>query len=162
MITEVTAWRLAKPKFACNAEQMLSGAGARLNGGRWNSPGAAVVYLSESLALAAMELLVGLNQRSVLNTYRKMPVYFPEELVRRIKYAELPDNWKKEEIHPSTQKLGDQWLEAGNSAVLQVPSAVVLGESNYLVNPKHPDFARIRKGKIECFHYDRRLAGGKL
>lgn len=135
---------------------MMSGEGARLFGGRWNSPGLAAVYLGDSIALAAMELLVHLGNIDVLRTYRKMPVYIPESLVMHIDATALPRQW---EYGPrrTTRTIGDRWLRGGDSAVLQVPSAVVPGESNYLVNPNHADFSAIEAGPVSDFRYDRRL-----
>lgn len=153
----MAAWRLAAPEFARTPEDMLSGEGARLYGGRWSSPGRAAVYLADSLALAAMELLVHLGNAAVLQTYRKMPVYIPEELVMHIKPGDLPPEW---EIGPRaiTRAIGDGWLAQGQSAILQVPSAVVPVESNFIANPRHPDFPAIKPGSITDFRYDPRLA----
>ena len=151
------AWRLAAPEFARTPGDMLSGEGARLYGGRWNSPGRAAVYLADSLALAGMELLVHLGNAAVLQIYRKMPVYIPEELVMHIKPAELPPKWETGS-RALTREIGDQWMAQGQSAVLQVPSAAVSGETNFIVNPHHPDFPAIRAGPISDFRYDPRLA----
>jgi len=153
----ITAWRLTTPEFAQSAEQMLSGEGARLIGGRWNSPGTAVVYLGDSLALAAMELLVHLQPAAVPDAYRKMPVYLREEWVMHIDSAHLPVGWDVPTLRPLTRSIGDRWQASRESAVLQVPSAVVPGESNYLLNSEHPDAADIRVGPIEPFRYDSRL-----
>ena len=151
------AWRLAAPEFARAPDDMLSGEGARLYGGRWNSPGRAAVYLADSLALAGMELLVHLENTAILRTYRKMPVYIPEELVRHIEPGELPPGW---EAGPRTltRMIGDRWLAEGQSAVLQTPSAVVPGESNFILNPNHRDFPAVEAGPISDFRYDPRLA----
>ena len=153
----LVGWRLAAPEFARTVEDMLSGEGARQFGGRWNSPGRAAVYLGDSLALAGMELLVHLGNLDVLKTYRKMPVYIPEELVMHIESDELPERW---ETGPraTTRAIGDRWLTAGQSVVLQVPSAVVPGESNFIVNPDHPDAGALTTGPISDFQYDPRLA----
>ena len=136
---------------------MLSGEGARLFGGRWNSPGLAAVYLGDSLALAGMELLVHLGNLDVLKTYRKMPVYIPEKLVMHIEPGDLPMGW---ETGPraTTRAIGDAWLSAGQSVVLQVPSAVVLGESNFIINPNHPGVDAMGTGPVSDFRYDPRLA----
>lgn len=150
-------WRLAAPEFARTVPELLSGEGARLYGGRWNSPGLPAVYLGDSLALASMELLVHLGDTDVLKTYRKMPVYIPEDTVMHIDPTELPDGW---ETGPrtSTRMIGDRWLASEQSVVLQVPSAVVSGESNYIVNPNHPGFGAITAGPISDFLFDARLA----
>ena len=136
----------------------MTGEGARRYGGRWNSVGRAVVYLGDSLALAGMELLVHLRAESVLRTYRKMPVFIPERLVMHVSEDQLPPEWALPSLYPATQEIGDRWIDHAQSAVLQVPSAVVRGETNYIANPEHPDFGAIRTGPISHFRYDPRLA----
>ena len=135
----------------------MSGEGARRYGGRWNSPGRAAVYLGDSLALAAMELLVHLQAEDVLRVYRKMPVFIPERLVAHIDEDELPPGWAKPTLHPVVRAIGDRWIDSGQSAVLQVPSATVRGEGNFVVNPEHDDFDDIETGPVSDFHYDARL-----
>ena len=152
----LTGWRLSAPEFAGTPEEMLSGDGARLFGGRWNSPGRAAVYLGDSLALAGMELLVHLGNLDVLKTYRKMPVYIPEALVMHIEADELPFGWETGS-RVTTRSIGDQWLVDRQSAVLQVPSAVVIGETNFIVNPDHRDAAALVPGPISDFRYDPRV-----
>ena len=154
----LVGWRLLAPEFAQTVDEVLSGEGARLFGGRWNSPGLAAVYLGDSLALAGMELLAHLGNLDVLKTYRKMPVYIPEALVMHIEPHELPSGW---ETGPrmTTREIGDRWLVSRQSPVLQVPSAVVLGESNFIVNPNHPDSDAMVTGPITAFRYDPRLHG---
>ena len=152
----LVGWRLAAPEFAESREEMLSGDGARLFGGRWNSPGRAAVYLGDSLALAGMELLVHLGNLDVLKTYRKMPVYIPEALVMHIEVDELPSGWETAS-RVTTRSIGGQWLVDRQSAVLQVPSAVVIGETNFIVNANHPDAVALVTGPISDFRYDARL-----
>lgn len=135
----------------------MSGEGARRYGGRWNSPGRAAVYLGDSLALAAMELLIRLKAEDVLKVYRKMPVFIPERLIAHIDEDELPPGWAKPTPHPVTRVIGDRWIDSGQSAVLQVPSAAVRGESNFIVNPEHEDFDDIETGAVSDFRYDARL-----
>ena len=154
----ITAWRLAAPEFARNAEQLMSGEGARRYGGRWNSIGRAAVYLGDSLALAAMELLVHVGAERVLATYRQMPVFIPERLVMHVGEDQLPPEWARPGLHPVTQEIGDRWIDHQWSTVLQVPSAVVRGETNFIVNPRHADFDAITTGPISTFRYDPRLA----
>ena len=149
-------WRLAAPEFARTAEDMLSGEGARLYGGRWNSPGRPAVYLGDSLALAGMELLVHLGDADVLKTYRKMPVYIPEDTMMHIDPGELPQDWQTG-ARTATRAIGDWWLASEQSVVLQVPSAVVSGESNFIVNPNHLRFGAITAGPISDFRFDARL-----
>ena len=135
----------------------MSGKGARRYGGRWNSPGRAAVYLGDSLALAAMELLVRLKAEDVLKVYRKMPVFIPERLIAHIDEDELPPGWAKPTPRAVTRVIGDRWIDRGQSAVLQVPSATVRGESNFIVSPQHDDFDDIETGPVSDFRYDARL-----
>lgn len=150
----LTAWRIFKKKLARTA---FSGTGARLYGGRWNSPGTAVVYLSESKALAALEMLVHLEAADALKHYQVCRVTFDDSLVERVDPATLPKAWRKDPPPRAVQRLGDEWVAAACSAVLQVPSAIVPTERNYLLNPAHPDMRRITIGPPESFRFDRRL-----
>ena len=136
----------------------MTGEGALRFGGRWNRPGRPAVYLGSCLALASIELLGHLKTSDVLRPYRKMPVDIAERLMMHIREAELPTDWSEPGLHPATQDIGERWLEGAESAVLQVPSAVVFGETNFIVNPEHPDFRGIHAGPVPDFRYDRRLA----
>ncbi|MDE2874494.1 MAG: RES family NAD+ phosphorylase [Gemmatimonadota bacterium] len=153
----IEAWRLAAPEYSRTVEDMLSGEGAFRFGGRWNSPGRRAVYLGGSLALASMELLVHLRMPEVLKTYRKLRVRIPEGVISALDEQGLPDGWAMPGLHPVTQDIGDRWLASRESAVLRVPSAVVAGETNYLLDPTHPDFAKVEAGGIEDFRFDSRI-----
>jgi RES domain-containing protein len=148
------AWRIAKKR---HAKEAFDGEGARLYGGRWNSPGVAVVYASESRALATLEVLAGLQTNAPLPDYVLIPADFDDSLVVAIELKKLPMDWKNNPASPSTQQLGDDWVTQGESAVLRVPSALVPQESNYLLNPRHPRFSEVRIGKPERLAMDRRL-----
>lgn len=154
----IDAWRLASPEHARTVGDILSGDGARRYGGRWNSPGRRAVYLGGSLALAAMELLVHLRAAAVLGNYRKLRLRIPEALATAVPPCDLPADWAAPHLHPATQEIGDRWLDSGASAALRVPSAIVIGEVNYIVNPRHPDFCRIEAGAITGFRFDPRVA----
>lgn len=145
------AWRLVKEHYASSA---FSGEGAEKGGGRWNSRGLRAVYLSQSLSLAALETLVHLNPRLSFR-YVFFTAKFPDSLVEAV--AVLPPGWDVEPPGPPSQRLGDQWLREQRSAVLQVPSAIVPSELNYVLNPSHPDFGKIRISKPNPFAFDPRL-----
>lgn len=149
-----SAWRLTKTRYLATA---WDGAGARKAGGRWNSVGIAVVYVSETLALALVEVLVHLPS-GVLPAYSAIPVEFAEALVTTLSPQRLPRNWRVSPPPAGTRALGDAWYAAGASAVLRVPSVVVPGESNYVLNPAHPGFTRITIGAPMAFPFDLRLA----
>lgn len=131
----VEAWRLVKERWA---EVAFDGEGARLGGGRWNSPGVAVVYLAGSLALAQLEVLVNLPTDRLLDSYVAFRVRLPESLVETVRLADLPAGWRRDPAPRSSRAVGDLWVREQRSAVLCVPSAVVPAEPNYLVNPAHP------------------------
>ena len=147
------AWRINKKR---HAEEAFDGEGARLYGGRWNSPGVQAVYASESRALATLEVLAGLQTNSPLPGYVLIPAEFDESLVVAIELEDVPADWKQNPPAPSTQQLGDEWIARGESAVLRVPSALVPRESNYVLNPRHPDFSTIRVGEPEPVTMDPR------
>lgn len=150
----LTAWRIYKPKHAATA---FTGEGARLFGGRLNSKGVAVVYTSGTLSLAALEMLVHLQSAEILDAYVTRSVSFDTALVKRIDAGALPANWNANPPPPAMRKIGDDWIAKRESAVLQVPSAVVEKESNFLLNPAHPDFRKIVIGKEEPFNFDARF-----
>ena len=150
-------WRLADPEFASTSADMLSGEGAFLFGGRWNSKGVRVVYLGSSLAQAAMELLVHLGRPQILSTFYTMPVAFDEGHLSHIDLADLPDTWAEPSMASAIASVGDIWIENESSLLLQVPSAAVNGEYNYLLNPLHRDMGELIIGPIRPFGYDPRL-----
>ena len=148
----LTLWRLTKARYAASA---FDGEGARLYGGRWNSPGRAVVYLAGSLALAALEILVHVKSQSELEGYVKIRIEVPEGLIATV--AALPENWQQGRAPDETRAIGDAWLEVGETPLLRVPSVVIPEEHNYLLNPQHPRFSDLTVGKAEPFSFDSRL-----
>ena len=148
----LTLWRLTKARYAASA---FDGEGARLYGGRWNSPGRAVVYLAGSLALAALEILVHVKSQSELEGYVKIRIEVPEDLVATV--AALPENWQQGRAPDETKAIGDRWLGAGETPLLRVPSVVIPEEHNYLLNLQHPRFSGLAVGKTEPFSFDPRL-----
>jgi RES domain-containing protein len=147
------AWRILKKKHADTA---FSGEGARLYGGRWNSPGVPVVYTSSTKALAALESLVHLNPQ-MLFKYVAIPIEFDKAVLEVLPIRTLPTDWQVEPPPPSSKAVGDDWVLKARSAVLALPSVIISGEPNYLLNPAHPDFKKISIGKPEPFAFDSRL-----
>jgi len=147
------AWRITKAKHAASA---FSGEGAATTGGRWNSRGWRVVYTSATQSLAALETLVHLNPPIQLKCVI-FRVEFSAKLVERIDSADLSQNWQVSPAPLSTRRIGNARLQSKRSAVLAVPSVLVPGELNYLLNPGHPDFRKIRIGKPVPFAFDPRL-----
>ncbi len=149
-----TAYRLVPKKHAGSA---LEGTGARLYGGRWNSPGKAVVYTSESLALCSLEILVHLPSYKILEEYVYVTVRFNSDLVLA---AELVEGWNARPVSRCSQVIGDQWMDDGRFPVLKVPSVIIPEGWNYLLNTAHPDFTEIRTGEPIPMKFDPRLRKG--
>lgn len=139
------------PKWADSA---FDGEGARLYGGRWNSKGVRLVYTAGSLALACLELLVNIDYEGTFSDYVAIPVEFDESLVLRVAPESLPHDWQDPNALPRTRAIGDAWVARGSSAMLEVPSRVVPEETNYLLNPEHPDAGSVRIGQPRAFRLD--------
>ncbi len=150
-----TAWRITKRKHARTA---FSGSGARRYGGRWNSPGTAIVYTAQNRSLAVLEILVHLESPELLQKYALIGVEMDESLILRFDEARLPQDWRSDPPPPGLTKIGDEWAQQAASAVLQLPSSLVPAESNYLLNPGHADFGRLKIGKPVAFSLDPKLA----
>jgi RES domain-containing protein len=148
-----TVWRITTARFATSA---FSGEGARLYGGRWNPKGFALIYTAESRALALLEMMV--QDAPLRARYVLIPAHLPEAVsVTSVELADLATDWRRLDRRYALQRIGRDWLKGGRSAVLAVPSAVVPAEHNYLLNPAHPDFARITRGEPEALDTDLRL-----
>lgn len=149
-----TGWRIVKSRFA---KRPFDGEGARLYGGRWNSVGVRMVYTAGSVSLAVLEMLVHLESSDVLPSYSLCAVHFDESVVTRLDRSRLSGNWRESPAPPELLMIGDAWIAARSSAVLEVPSAVVESESNYLINPEHPDFVSLVIDPPRPFTFDPRL-----
>lgn len=151
------AYRLAEARHAQTASDALSGEGAFLFGGRWNPPGYRVVYTAEHLSLAVLEVLVHTQDRTKLNDYRLVTIALPDALAGWLE-PDLPEDWPN---HLSmTRRLGETWLREARYAALVVPSVIIAGERNLLINPTHPDFAQLRPSEPVGFRFDPRLLLG--
>lgn len=136
------------------------GEGAFRVGGRWNSKGTRVVYMSENRSLAVLEILVHLSAW-IPDRYVLGIAHIPGEVaIESVDESHLPSNWST--FDPTDQQLtkniGDEWVAQQRSAVLSVPS-VVVGERNYVLNPSHNDFRRIAFSAPVSFKFDARLFG---
>jgi RES domain-containing protein len=157
-VSELLAWRL------CASHRLpwaFSGEGAARRAGRWNPPGVRVIYCAESRSLAALEVLVHVTDPVLLGAIEWvcLPAVFPASVLETP--ARFPDSWRTFPHTPATQEFGAAWAREMRSAVLRVPSAVVPGEFNYLLNPVHADFTRVKIGKAESFSFDARLASAE-
>jgi RES domain-containing protein len=130
----------------------LDGFGSKLAGGRWNSPGRAVVYMAESISLAVLENLVHMSKEDFPTGYVSVVASIPDHLktIQELDFRQSVPNL-------ATAELGDRWIDSLASAVLQVRSAVIPAEWNYLLNPKHPQFQEITVEEAAPFIFDERL-----
>ena len=149
------AWRLIKERHKASA---FDGQGARRYGGRWNHQGTAVVYLSESVALAALESFVHFGKAAsniALVTFR---VEIPDDVaIKVLTAAALPSNWRSEPPSDATKQVGTDWVAEGSTPLLRVPSAIIPSESNYVLNPAHADFQKLVISNPEPFYFDPRI-----
>jgi RES domain-containing protein len=156
-------WRIATDTPAYTAND-LSGAGAKATGGRWNAAGAAVVYASQTRALACLETVVHLSAGGLpLNRYL-VEVTIPDDLwvdAQTMSPASLPVGWDAEPAGRTSIEFGTSWIRSGASALLVVPSVIVPEESNVLINPLHPDSGRVTAAKVRKWLYDPRLAAAR-
>lgn len=152
----VALWRIAAVTLKYTADD-LSGAGAKASGGRWNSVGMAVVYCSQSIALALHETVVHLRTGGLpLNRYL-VRIEVPDAIWQaRQALAPAPVGWDAQPHGSPSVLAGDNWLKARSSALLTVPSVIVPEESNVLINPDHPDAASIRATMVRRWAYDPR------
>jgi RES domain-containing protein len=149
-----TAWRIVR---AARVKSAFTGEGARVYGGRWNSRGREVVYVSEHESLAALELLVHLTPLSPNARYLSFRLEWDDRLTEHFPIRNLPPHWAAEPSIFQTMQIGDDWLHAGKSVALAVPSVLSASEKNFLLNPKHADFKRIKIGEPIEYRFDARL-----
>src|SRR5687768_6035441 len=149
----LTVWRLVTARFARSA---FSGDGARLYGGRWNRKGVPLVYTAATQSLAMLEMLV--QDEPLRARYIMIEVRIPSAVkIERVKVEDLPADWRSIAARENLQAIGTEWARKRGAALLAVPSAVIPAEYNYLLNPLHAEYRRIRIGKPEKFETDLRL-----
>lgn len=150
----VVGWRLVKEKHAQSA---FSGEGARIFAGRWNSAGTRMVYCSESLALAALEILVHVQPAFIRDPFRAFRIAWDGALMAAIDPKKLGAGWNDQPAGAVSRKVGDSWIKAARFPVLAVPSAIVPVERTFLLNPLHPDFRKLKIEDAGRFALDPRL-----
>jgi RES domain-containing protein len=145
-------YRFAYPKFAND----LSGTGARLWGGRWNPVGLPVIYSSEHISLALLEILANTGTLDELQRIKLVEIEIPAAVTaHEIKIAALKKNWHADFDY--TQWMGQEILRTAKTALVRCPSAIVPNEHNYLINPLHPDFKKVKLKEVSDFRFDERL-----
>lgn len=137
----------------------LQGIGAKMYGGRWNNVGNAVVYTSSSRALAALEVLVHLPSTTLKKLdFTVVSIEIPENSVEEIFYADIKRDFQINRFSTYFKNIGDNWLRENSSLLLKVPSVVIHEEMNYLINPNHKDFNKVKLTEMKLFRFDDRLA----
>src|SRR3954467_3519520 len=150
-------WRLAPPEFHAK----LDGEGARLFGGRWNSPGLRALYTSSHLSLSVLETYVNipLVLRTSLPVFQAVRISIPDHArAMRISPAQLAELLRTPDPLAASRSAGDDWIRSRDTLVLQVPSILVSEEDNLIVNPDHPEARDVRIVSTRAFHFDPRLA----
>ena len=137
----------------------LTGEGARRYGSRWNPKRVPMVYTASTLSLAALETLAHFAIDTAPVDYVALTIRVPDSAVERVANKQLPANWYATPPPAGCQQMGARWAAEAQSLGLAVPSAVVRSETNILLNPLHPDFAKVTLEKQEPFLFDSRLGG---
>ncbi len=134
----------------------LSGNGAKLHGGRWNLIGTSVLYTSGSISLSLLEILVNTGSFEALQPFKLIQLTIPETAISyQINTRQLKKNWHHDLEY--TQWMGTNILQEKKALIIECPSVIVQQESNFLLNPLHKDYSKIRMKEITDFHFDERL-----
>lgn len=134
----------------------LTGTGAKLHGGRWNSIGTNVLYTSGSISLALLEILVNAGSFEALQPFKLIQLTLPDTAIKyQIHTKNLKKNWHLDFSY--TQWMGTEILQEKKALVIECPSAIIPQESNFLLNPLHKDYAKIRMKELRDFYFDERL-----
>lgn len=145
-------YRLSNRKFA----QDLSGVGAANAGGRWNNKGRAMIYTSESTALALLEVIVNLPPM-LQPAMNLMTIQLPEQHIAKIDLDELPENWYKYPYPKSLARIAEDYFNDSKIIALGVPSAIVHSSYNYLINPVSKNFDQLKLLSSDPFIFDPRV-----
>jgi len=141
-----------------NVVKDLTGTGAKLYGGRWNHRGTAIVYTSETRALATVEFLVHVSLSNVPRGLMIATIEIPDTIAADdAPRGSLPKGWRDYPPPRALADLGTQWAKSGKSLLLRVPSAVVEREYNILINPLHSDMKKVKLQRVDAFEFDKRL-----
>jgi len=147
-------FRLSKSAY----KNDLSGRGAEIYGGRWNSKKTPMVYTSQSRALCVAEIAVHSPLGIIPKDYFLVTIEIPDDCkIKQINENELPAGWSSIPHIHQTQQIGDIFIKNAEYLVLKVPSAVVKGDWNFLINPVHKDISLIKIISVDEFNFDRRL-----
>ena len=147
-------YRLTREKYG----KILDGKGASIMGGRWNNPGTEIIYTAANRSLAMAEVAVHFSIATLPVDYMMMVIQVPDTIsVIELDIKVLPPNWNQFPHVKATQSIGDLFIKEGKTCLLKVPSAVTTGDFNYLINPAHPEFKKIKISGFDPFQFDNRL-----
>src|ERR1043166_9207821 len=149
-----SAWRLVLESEAATA---FSGEGAWRYGGRWNSRNVRVIYASEHQSTAALEVFVHNKPFNPNETYKAFRLEWPDSLTEEFPAEKLPANWRIDPPPIETREIGDRWVRERRSAVFELPSVISPDDTNFVLNPEHRDFKRIRIHPPIDYDFDPRL-----
>lgn len=140
----------------CHYIDDLSGTGAALYGGRWNSKGNYMLYTASSASLALLETIVHMSKIPAID-FCLIELEIPSNSIKEIKEAELPSNWTNYPAPSLLRKIGDRFLSENDFLSMKIPSAVMNEEFLFLINPLHPEFKNIKPVKKKKISLDSRL-----
>ncbi|MEE9372996.1 MAG: RES family NAD+ phosphorylase [Saprospiraceae bacterium] len=146
------SYRLAHKKHKSD----LSGFGAFKFGGRWNSKGTSLLYTAENRALCLAEIIVHFDLGNCPENYILLEIWFPD-LCSHLPSSSLPNQWNSFPHPGITKAIGDKFVKRRQQLALRVPSSVVPGDFNYLINPLHSEFNKVRIVSTVTFPFDKRL-----
>ncbi len=144
-------YRLATGKYA----EDISGAGSKLYGGRWNPAGIPMLYTSQYISLALLEVLARMSRHTIPDSYTLISLEIPDFPIAKLSHIKLKKGWDSDLLY--SQGIGEDFIKDNQFSCLQVPSAIIAQEHNILFNPDHKDFKRIKIVKIELLNIDKRL-----
>lgn len=148
------AYRLSRAKFATH----LSGKGAALKGARWNSTGVELVYAAANRSLAMAEVAVHFTLATLPADYVMLTLFIPDDIaMQKLTITDLPAGWNQFPHPSATQAIGDKFVAENKYCLLQIPSVVTKGDYNFLINPHHADFKKIKIVHKEKFPFDNRI-----
>lgn len=147
-------FRLARTIYSYD----LSGVGAEMTGGRWNFKGTRMLYTAESRALCTAEIAVHTPIGIIPKDYTLITIELPGDVDHQIITIDtLSEDWRKFPHSQSTQEIGNKFIKENKYLFIKVPSAVVQGDYNILINPGHAHFEFVKILQIEKFDFDERL-----
>ena len=146
-------YRISKTKYAND----LTGEGARLYGGRWNNKLTPCIYTAETRALALLEYTVNVNVDEIPRALSIVTLQIPDKNLVELTESILPGDWKDAPAPSSTRQLGTRILNEGKTAVIKIPSVIIPGEFNYILNPLHVDSRNFKIMHIHDFIFDVRI-----